>query len=1002
MTTGESTGPLAGWRYRGTLRTYQRDVLERVPVLPGDPVHVVAPPGAGKTLLGLLLAARHGARAVVLAPTTTIRAQWARSAADLEGTATVSEDPEHPADLTALTYQVLSVLETGNPLSDLARAQWLRELTEGGRDAAAADAWLADLGRTNPTAHRKGIARRSRAIRRRLAQEDPELLAAALHPNARALVDRLVAHGVGTIVLDECHHLLDHWALVVAYLASRIRQAGQEPVLIGLTATLPSVEDRDAHDTYTALLGDVDHEVPTPAVVKEGNLAPYRDHVWVVEPTADELVFLRDHEARLAELVRSAFEDPDGTDWLVATLQPEPELELEPESTPAPEPAPAGGPDARRDPGRVPADAEQRLAAAFDADFAVAESAARMLALVRPDHPLLAFLHPDARTEPDAEQRLRVLARYALDRLLPDPARAEQWQRIKRSIVDFGFTLTDRGVRRGRDPVDTVLASSAAKDTGVGEVLRLELAQETGDRVRAVVVTDHATHGNSRGAGGHRAGALRTFATVVADPSLAVLHPVLVTARHLRVAARDAPVLLPALGRLLGTTLDAAPVEDDPAVLAVDASGAGSARVLRAVSALLTDGTTRLVVGTRGLLGEGWDCPAANTLLDLTAVATSSATQQLRGRTLRLDPAWPEKVAHNWTITAVVPPDVRLVAAPDVARAHRKHDQLWGLLRADDAQVVRGTGAAMTDRQARLLGRVVAKDLRTSTADVDAAVAAELPSRRDTRAAWRIGEPYADREATAAVLDEPEARPYTTGPTAEAVLAAVLLVVLVVVGQSLRGLVAAWRDGAVPGVLGTLAVVALGVGLAWPVARQLGSALRQRFDTALGHRRAVRVVVDGLHRAGRVRAYGEGDLRVTPLRDGRVVHSFTIEALGGSVDDRRTVAAALAELFGPVRTPRFLLETGRTARDRVRRTPLLAFGLWIGRLVTRRARYVAVPSAIGRRRADAEAFAADWARAIGPCRLLEVDSPEALVTLLRARKESGATATPPVLRDQWS
>lgn len=972
MTTGEATGPLAGWRYRGTLRTYQRDVLERVPVVPGDPVHVVAPPGAGKTLLGLLLAARHGARAVVLSPTTTIRSQWARSAVGLEGTATVSEDPERPGDLTALTYQVLSVLETGNPLTDLARTQWLQELAEGGRDPAAAAAWLDDLERTNRTAHRKGIARRSRTIRRRLAQEDPALLASVLHPNARALVDRLVAHGVETIVLDECHHLLDHWALVVAYLAAAVRAAGREPVLIGLTATLPSTEDRDAHDNYTALLGEVDHEVPTPAVVKEGNLAPYRDHLWVVEPTADELAFLRDHEARLAELVRSAFADHDGTDWLVATLQP------------------GSG------------DAEHRLAAAFDADPAVAESAVRMLALVRPEHPLLAFLPAEARTEPDVEQRLRVLARYALDRLLPDPARADQWQRIKRSIVDFGFTLTDRGVRRGRDPVDTVLASSAAKDSGVGEVLRLELAQETGDRLRAVVVTDHATHGNGRGGDGHGAGALRTFATVVADESLSTLHPVLVTARHLRIAARDADVLLPALADRVGAMLEAAPVGDDPAVLALDTAGLGSARVLGAVSALLTDGTTRLVVGTRGLLGEGWDCPAANTLLDLTAVATSSATQQLRGRTLRLDPAWPEKVAHNWTITAVVPSDVRLPAAPDVARAHRKHDQLWGLLRADDTQVVRGAGAVTTDRQARLLGAVVAKDRRATVADVDAAVVAELPSRRDTRAAWRVGEPYADRESAAAVLDGPRAAPYTTGPTAEAVLAAVLVVVLFVVLQSSRGLVEAWRSGAVAGVLGTVAVVAVGVGAAWPVARQLGTALRQRFDTALGYRRAVRVVVDGLHRAGRVPAYGDGDLRITPHTEGRIVHSFTIEALGGPIGARRTVTAALAEVFGPVRTPRFLLELGRTPPARARRAPLLALALWIARRTTRRTRYVPVPSAIGRRRADAEAFAADWARTVGPCRLLETDSPDALVVLFRARRESGATRTPPTLRDQWS
>ncbi|MBT2503260.1 DEAD/DEAH box helicase family protein [Curtobacterium sp. ISL-83] len=976
MTTGEHGRPLADWEYRGTLRTYQRDVLDRVGVVPGDPVHVVAPPGSGKTLLGLLLAARHGTRALVLSPTTTIRQQWARTATSLQGSATVSEDPERPGDLTALTYQMLSVLDTGSPLSDLAVADWRRELVEGGRTAADATRWIEDLRASNPGAFRNGVGRRSRAIRRRLASEDPDLLAEALHPNARTLVDRLVASGVETVVLDECHHLLDHWALVVAYLLARIRAAGRDPVVIGLTATLPSTDDRDGHDNYTALLGEVDYEVPTPAVVKEGNLAPYRDHVWFVEPTVEEIAFLRDHERRLAALVSSAFAGPDGLSWLLATLQP--------------------------DTGDDTAPPEHRLAAAFSADFAVAESAARLLAEFAPEHALLALLPTDVRRAPDTEQRLRLLARYALDRVLPDPARAEQWQRIKRSIVDFGFTLTDRGVRRGRDPIDTVLASSAAKDRAVVEVLQLECTGSTADRVRAVVVADHATHGNSRGSAVAAGGALRAHVTLATEEALAGLRPVLVTAEHLRIAARDADVLLPALSEHLGVTCTAAPVPDHAPVLAVDTASASSAAVLTAVSALLTDGTTRVVVGTRGLLGEGWDCPAANTLIDLTAVATSSATQQLRGRTLRLDPAWPRKVAHNWTVTAVIPADVPLDAAPDVSRMHRKHERIWGLLREDSVQIARGTGIALTDAQVVRLGAILGKQKRASVRELDDSIAAQLPDRADSYAAWRIGEPYADRESVATVVEEARTQPFRTGPTAEAVMAVVLTVVGLVVAQNGRLIVGLAHHGVTAAVLGLVATIALGVLLAWPVAKQLGTALRQRIDTVGAHRQAVRVIVDALHRAGRIPAFGDGDIRVSAETVNGVLQRFSMEALGGTPEGRRLVAEALAEFFGPVRTPRFLLQVGRSERGTIRKAPLLALSMTVARALTRGDRYFAVPSGVGRRRADAEAFAADWNHRVGPCRLVEVDSPESLVLLVRARRASGATARRPGIRDQWS
>ncbi|WP_247827125.1 DEAD/DEAH box helicase family protein [Arthrobacter antioxidans] len=963
--------PLAAWRFTGRLRTYQADVLERVPVVAGDPLHIVAPPGSGKTLLGLLLAARRGAPAVALAPTATIRSQWARAAEGLEGASgAVSEDPHELGDLTVLTYQMLSVIEGGNPLTDLAVAEWARELEAGGRTATAAGEWIEALRAANPTAFRDGVTRRSRTLRRQFAQQDADLLARVLHPNALALVDRLVEHGVETILLDECHHLLDHWALVVAYLASRIRDAGRTPLLIGLTATLPSVEDKRSYDNYAGLLGEVDYEVPTPAVVKEGNLAPYRDHVWFVEPIEDELVFLRDHERRLAGLIRELLAGDDGVTYVAALLQPSSDGGDEPP--------------------------EQRLARAFASDFGLAESAARMLLDLTPDHPLRALLPPDLRTPPDTEQSVRLLARYALDRVLPDPSRADQWQRIKRTVADFGYTLTDRGVRRGRDPIDTLLASSAAKDAAVGDILRLELGQATGHLVRAVVIADFAVHGNKRGAARRPAGALRVFDAVAGDATLAALRPVLVTARHLRIAARDAGVLVPALSAALDADLTPTPVDGSPGVLDLDTAGRGSAAVVAAVSALLARGEVRVVVGTRGLLGEGWDCPAVNTLIDLTAVATSSSTQQLRGRTLRLDPAWPRKVAHNWVVTAVIPARIALASAPDLRRMKRKHDRIWGLLREDSTQVVRGLPIALTEQQAGWLRALEGKDRRQTVAGLNESTAAALPPREDSYRSWRIGEPYADREGAAAVVSRARTRAFRTGWTLQFILTAIIVIVGAVLVQSGRPLGALWQVHPAAGLAGTALALGLAGWLVRPLVRQVGLAARQAFTTTAAYRRVVRAVADALHDAGHVPAFGEGDIRVAPEGSKDLVERFELEVLGGSPAERRVVATALAELFGPVRSPRFLLRIDRGEPARLHHQPLLQLVLWATRLLTRKDRLLPVPALLGRRRADAEAFARRWQRSVGPCALLEIDAPEDLVQLTRARRDAAGSSAPPV------
>lgn len=64
-------------------------------------------------------------------------------------------------------------------------------------------------------------------------------------------------------------------------------------------------------------------------------------------------------------------------------------------------------------------------------------------------------------------------------------------------------------------------------------------------------------------------------------------------------------------------------------------------------------GGTRALIGTRGLLGEGWDAAAITTLIDLTAATTTTSVVQVRGRAIRRDPADADKAAHIWSVVAI-------------------------------------------------------------------------------------------------------------------------------------------------------------------------------------------------------------------------------------------------------------------------------------------------------------------------------------------------------------
>ena len=68
--------------FEGDWRRYQSmaiEAFERDRAAGNRSTHIVAPPGSGKTLLGVELVRRVGRRALVLAPNSAVQMQWPRA-----------------------------------------------------------------------------------------------------------------------------------------------------------------------------------------------------------------------------------------------------------------------------------------------------------------------------------------------------------------------------------------------------------------------------------------------------------------------------------------------------------------------------------------------------------------------------------------------------------------------------------------------------------------------------------------------------------------------------------------------------------------------------------------------------------------------------------------------------------------------------------------------------------------------------------------------------------
>ncbi len=188
---------LSALEFRFPFRRYQRlalSWLESVVDTAEDDgrYHVVAPPGSGKTILGVEMIRRFGRPAVVLAPTTAIQEQWREQVGLFlpEGgdpRAVVSTDPHRLTPITVLTYQSVSTsTRPDQPLDELACERWREELVASSQagDVDATSKRLDKIRANNPAAFRRELARRHRRVKRDLLRTGQADIERFLHDNA--------------------------------------------------------------------------------------------------------------------------------------------------------------------------------------------------------------------------------------------------------------------------------------------------------------------------------------------------------------------------------------------------------------------------------------------------------------------------------------------------------------------------------------------------------------------------------------------------------------------------------------------------------------------------------------------------------------------------------------------------------------------------------------------------------------------------------------------------
>ena len=150
-----------------------------------------------------------------------------------------------------------------------------------------------DLDRRGRARRDRELARITAALKREVARGEhgrPRARASCSRARRARALDALRAAGVGTVVLDECHHLASLWGYVVRAV---VEELGDVHV-VGLTATPPDRADRRRGASSTtrcsARSTSPCRRLPSSA---SGYLAPYQELAWLTEPLDGERALAR-------------------------------------------------------------------------------------------------------------------------------------------------------------------------------------------------------------------------------------------------------------------------------------------------------------------------------------------------------------------------------------------------------------------------------------------------------------------------------------------------------------------------------------------------------------------------------------------------------------------------------------------------------------------------------------------------------------------------------------
>lgn len=752
------------------------------------------------------------------------------------------------------------------------------------------------------------------------------------------LYNTLEQAGIETICLDEAHHLRSEWWKALEMLLKKMPNV----TLISLTATPPYDVSADQWQRYISLCGPIDAEISVPELVKEKSLCPHQDYLYFNFPTSEETIAINEYQGKVQTCVKQLLQDKRFIQILTSHKG-------------------LANPEQYTD--------ELLEKPQYLVSILVA---LQHFAIPIPDY--FKKLFHIKKTFPTINEKwLEIL----LQGMLYDDVEAYTWNENEHQVFidlckSYGCITRNKVNLTVNKEVSKILISSKGKLNAISDITEKEYLS-LGNKLRQLILCDYIKKEQLI----HIGDSKKEINDIGAVPIFELLRRKELPGIKLGVLSGSV-IILPntAINKFMDLLREH---QAQANILELEETAYSQIiwkdkknKIVPIITTLFQIGDINVLIGTKSLLGEGWDAPHINTLIMASFIGSYMLSNQMRGRAIRAFPSNPEKVSNIWHLVCIPPPpplfkknnetaeDTVSQESTDFLLMERRFEMFLGLHYSEDT-IENG------------IDRITAIEKpfsKRNVAHINEKMLAAAENRENVKNRWQHAlEVITDDFSTEETIDIDKKQPHLNYLFINALTAFITFFLLTALLSLTRLSLTATRiiqtnDQLFPQHIKLFAAcLTLFLAISVFLTAKYGLQFFNLFTPQKRLKKISQAVVSVLQDAAHIQS-SSVKAKVEKVNEATVSTCLK----GGSVREKTLFALCMKEFLGPIENPRYLLV--KQTRNKLTMD------------------YFAVPELFGKNKEDALLFNQAINQFVGKYRLVYTRTPEGRKCLLKARIQS--------------